>query len=84
MDFTGVSRTADTWPYEQLAAIIREAVRSGELKRGEKLPAVARIAQEAGVSKDTVSNALAALRAEGVIYTVDRLGTFVAGPLPPE
>lgn len=81
LEFPPVTPNSDTWPYEQVAAVVRDAWRSGRLKPGEKLPSVARIAQEAEVSKQTVQNALAMLAGEGIVYTRDRLGTF-AGPGP--
>lgn len=79
MDFSGDSwRRPDLWPYQQVAAVIEEAIRVGELVPGQKLPSQQRIAQMAGVSKTAAQNALAALKDQGLVYSVDRLGTFVA------
>jgi DNA-binding GntR family transcriptional regulator len=77
VDFSGVSRLGWTWPYEQVAAVIAEAIHSGELAPGQRLPSQAHLAQMAGVSKPTVQNALALLRDEGMVRTIPRLGTFV-------
>jgi DNA-binding GntR family transcriptional regulator len=84
MDFSDISRHADLWPYQQVAHVIREAVRTGELAPGQRLPAQQRLAQEAGVSKSVIQNALALLREEGIVFSVPRLGYFVtrAGDLP--
>jgi GntR family transcriptional regulator len=80
MDFGDVTQQGRMWPYQGLAAAIRDAIRSGELPPGQRLPAQQRLAQMAGVSKSAVQNALAVLRDEGLIQTVPRLGTFVAEP----
>ena len=77
MDFSDITRQADLWPYQQVARVITEAVRSGELAPGQRLPAQQRLAQEAGVSKSVIQNALALLREEGILYSVPRLGYFV-------
>lgn len=66
------------WPYERAARWIEDAISSGEILRGERLPSQDRLAQMAGVSKTAVRNALALLREQGKIQTVPRLGTFVA------
>lgn len=84
MDFGIVSRNTEKWPYEQVAADIRNAIRSGELRPGERLPSVGRITQEAQCSRGAVQNAIAVLRDEGLIRPRDGWGTFVADPLPPE
>lgn len=79
MDFSGDAwRRPDLWPYQQVAAVIRAAIESGELAPGDRLPAQPRLAQEAGVAKTVVQNALAVLKSEGLVYSVARLGTFVA------
>jgi DNA-binding GntR family transcriptional regulator len=78
MDFGDVTQQGRLWPYQGVAAAIRDAIRAGELRPGQKLPAQQRLAQMAGVSKSAVQNALAVLRDEGFVRSVPRLGTFVA------
>lgn len=65
------------WPHEHLVRDIKEAIASGKYAPGSRLPTLLKLAAEAGVSKSTVQNALAVLREQGVIFTVDRLGVFV-------
>jgi len=79
-DWSGIDRNSDLWPYEQVASAIEAAIRSGEFAPGERLPAQGRIADEAGVSKHTVSAAIALLRERGLLRTRARLGTFVSPP----
>jgi len=66
--------------YRQLARILRERIGSGELRAGEALPSEATLSQQFGVGRDAVRDALAALRAEGLVITTRGIGTFVRGP----
>lgn len=80
-DYAGTRERLDLWPYEQIAAAIEAAIANGELAPGSRLPAQDRIAAEAGgVSKHTVSAAVALLRERGLVQTRPRLGTFVCTP----
>jgi GntR family transcriptional regulator len=67
--------------FEQVAAILRERITSGELARLELLPSETHLAQELGVGRDTVRTALTVLRDEGLVFTIKARGTFV-GPRP--
>lgn len=67
-------------PYERIAAALRARIESGELQPGQLLPSVTRIAQEEGVAKITAAKALKLLHSEGLTYSVQGSGTFVAGP----
>jgi DNA-binding GntR family transcriptional regulator len=77
-DWTGISARSDLWVHEQVARVIEGAIASGEYPPGSPLPAQDRIAAEAGISKHTVSAAIALLCGKGVLFTRPRLGTFVA------
>jgi DNA-binding GntR family transcriptional regulator len=79
-DWSGISARSDLWVHEQVARAIENAIASGELASGDRLPAQDRIAAEAGVSKHTVSAAIALLRDRGLLHTRPRLGTFVSPP----
>lgn len=79
-DWSGISPRSDLWPYEQVARAIEAAVTSGEYPPGTRLPSQDRIASEAGVSKHTVSAAVALLTERGILYSRPRLGTFVSPP----
>ena len=68
--------------YQQLYAHMRAAILSGELKRGLKLPSSRALADELGVSRNTVQNAYRQLAAEGYLESVEGSGTFVTSVLP--
>ncbi len=65
--------------YRQLAAWIAAAAESGDLAPGAGLPSETQLADYTGVSVDTVRQALAVLREQGVIVTAQGIGSFVAG-----
>lgn len=53
--------------YEQLAALLRERITSGDLRVGERLPSESSLAEQAGVSRSTVREALRTLQEAGLI-----------------
>ncbi|MEU6367315.1 GntR family transcriptional regulator [Streptomyces sp. NPDC046931] len=63
--------------YQQVAAAIREAILSGEFPPDSLLPSEAQLMGRYGVSRPTVRNAIAALRAEGLIDVRHGKGSFV-------
>ncbi|RRQ85244.1 GntR family transcriptional regulator [Streptomyces griseofuscus] len=63
--------------YQQVAAAIREAILSGEFTPDSLLPSEAQLIARYGVSRPTVRNAIAALRAEGLIDVRHGKGSFV-------
>jgi DNA-binding GntR family transcriptional regulator len=73
-----VDRFDATPLYEQLAAILRAMIESGELAPRDPLPSEPYLMQTHGLSRDTVRHALDVLRAEGLIQTFSGRGTFVA------
>lgn len=77
-DWTGISARSDLWVREQVARAIEQAIVSGEFPSRSRLPSQKRMAAEAGVSIHTVNAAVDRLRERGILYTVPRLGTFVA------
>jgi DNA-binding transcriptional MocR family regulator len=64
-----------------LAAAVRSAVLDGRLRTGGRLPAERRLAAALGVSRGTVTTALAMLRDEGWVHT--RHGSASTVRLPP-
>jgi GntR family transcriptional regulator/MocR family aminotransferase len=64
--------------YEQIAARLRAAIETGELRRGERLPTIRELAQSLGVNRDTVQLAYDALAAAGFVEAGVGRGTFVA------
>jgi GntR family transcriptional repressor for pyruvate dehydrogenase complex len=53
--------------YEQLADTIRGSILSGELSQGHRIPSEARLAEDAGVSRSTVREALRLLEESGFL-----------------
>jgi GntR family transcriptional regulator len=76
-----VDKYADEALYLQLARILRRRIESGELARLDLLPSESTLTQEHDVSRDTVRRAIAALREEGLVFTIAQRGTYV-GPRP--
>jgi GntR family transcriptional regulator len=64
--------------YTQLANILRDMIRSGELHPRAPLPSESYLQQEQGVSRGTVRMAVAILRDEGLVVTIGGRGTFVS------
>ncbi|HXJ26562.1 MAG TPA: winged helix-turn-helix domain-containing protein [Streptosporangiaceae bacterium] len=80
MDFSGVRLHGYyEWPFEQIAAVIEDAVRSGELQPHQQIPTEKDIQDLTGASRGTVRHAMELLRERGLIYARAHLGSFVAG-----
>ena len=73
-----VDPTAGVPPYEQLRRQVVDQVAAGELRPGERLPAVRRLAEDLGLAPGTVARAYRELEAAGVVETRGRAGTLVA------
>ena len=67
---------------EQLNAALREAMRSGSLPQGTRLPATRVLAQDLSLSRVTVEAAYAQLEAEGYVQRHTGKGSFVAVQAP--
>jgi DNA-binding transcriptional regulator YhcF (GntR family) len=65
-------------PFEQLRTRIRDAVASGELAAGVRLPTVRALAAELGLAVNTVARSYRELEVDALIETRGRLGSFVA------
>jgi GntR family transcriptional regulator len=63
--------------YEQLAAILRDAISSGELGKREELPSETALMQENEVSRGTVRRALGILRDDKLIVTLPGRSSYV-------
>lgn len=62
---------------EYVATQILEAIQRGELKVGDKLPPEQTMAENIGVSRPSIREALGALRIVGIIETINGVGTVV-------
>ncbi len=64
--------------FEQLKEQIVKLSMLGVLSEDEKLPSVRSLARELGINPNTVQKAYQDLEREGLIYTVNAKGSFVA------
>jgi GntR family transcriptional regulator len=76
-----VNPYSDVPVYRQIADILREQIKTGELGHLDALPSEKTISQTYEVGRDTARSAVAVLRDEGLVFTVAHKGTFV-GPRP--
>lgn len=63
-----------------LIAELRQRITSGEFPVGSRLPSEARLCAEAGVSRTVVREAVAALRADGLLQPRQGSGVYVTAP----
>lgn len=70
-DSSGVPR------YRQVAAAVREAIRTGRYQAGNQLPPADELGAEYGVGRVTALQAIADLQAEGFVITKRGRGTFI-------
>lgn len=63
--------------YEQIVQQIEESILKGALKPGDQLPAERELAQQFGVSRTAVREAVKALREKGLVEAYSGRGTFV-------
>lgn len=63
--------------YEQIVHQIEESIRKGALKAGDQLPAERELAQQFGVSRTAVREAVKALREKGLVEAYAGRGTFI-------
>src|SRR3712207_8529552 len=68
--------------YQRIADTLRARIAAGDLRPGERLPAVRALAAELGVGRHTVDAAYSELVAEGLVEARVGQGTFVAAPAP--
>ena len=66
---------------DQLQDVLGRQIVSGERGAGSRLPTEAKLAEEFGVSRTVVREAVARLRSEGLVVTRQGLGAFVANSL---
>jgi GntR family transcriptional regulator len=70
--------------YVQLAEILRRGILGGVYLPGGQLPSEMQLRGEYGVARGTIRQAVAALRAEGLVETRHAEGTFVTETAEPE
>ena len=73
-----LSNASDRPIYEQITSQIKEMIMKGELKPGEPMPSMRRLARDLHVSVITTQRAYDDLQRDGFIVTVPAKGTFVS------
>ncbi len=71
---------SDTVIYEQIVHQIKEAIATGRIRAGDRLPTVRQLADELGIAPGTVARAYSQLESSAVVITDGARGTFVALP----
>ncbi len=66
--------------YRQLADALRDQIRSGRLRPDDRLPVEPTLCRQYRVGRETVRQALAVLRGEGLVETSRGIGTVVCPP----
>jgi DNA-binding transcriptional regulator YhcF (GntR family) len=75
-----IDDAADVSIYEQITAQVQEAVATGTLTAGERLPTVRQLADELDIAPGTVARAYSELERRGIVITGGARGTRVAQP----
>lgn len=65
-------------PFEQIRLQLLDALKSGMLQGGERLPSIRQLAGDLGLATNTVGRAFKELESGGFIESRGALGTFVA------
>ncbi|MER7396925.1 GntR family transcriptional regulator [Streptomyces sp. NPDC000151] len=68
--------------YERIADALRQSIRAGQLKPGDRLPAETTLAEQYKTSVPTMRDALGELLAEGLIDKRHGVGNFIREPRP--
>jgi GntR family transcriptional regulator/MocR family aminotransferase len=77
-------RSASLPVHKQLARELRDAIITGRLAAGARLPSSRTLARELGVSRNTIQQVFDTLAAEGYLEPLVGAGSFVAQTLPEE
>ena len=73
-----LSSVSDRPIYEQITSQIKEMIMKGELKPGEAMPSMRKLAKDLHVSVITTQRAYDDLQRDGFLVTVPAKGTFVS------
>jgi GntR family transcriptional regulator len=71
---------ADRPVWKQVADILRERIGNGTYRPRQPIPSETQLVGEFGIARGTARKVVAALRDEGLIYTVPQMGSFVSPP----
>ena len=77
-----LDRTATEPVYRQMLRLMQQAILTGQLPPGTKLPSSRMLAEDLGIARNTVLHAYDQLTAEGYVISTTGSGTFVADTRP--
>ncbi|WP_030919021.1 winged helix-turn-helix domain-containing protein [Streptosporangium amethystogenes] len=73
-----IDRFDPTPIYQQVARVVRDRIKAGELKPRDPIPSESSMVADHGIARDTARAAVALLREEGWVMTLPQRGSFVA------
>jgi GntR family transcriptional regulator len=73
-----IDHEAEDFPYEQLAAIVRQRIQDGTYPPGSRIPTLMALEAQSGLSPMTVRRAVKLLAEQGWVRSKPGRGTFVA------
>ena len=73
-----IDRNLDEPVYQQLAAILREQITSGQIEPRRPIPSVRTLVERYGVARATATKSIGILESEGLVRMVRGRGWFVA------
>jgi GntR family transcriptional regulator len=76
-----LTRSSEGTLYQQVLSRLTEAIESGKIGAGDKLPTEAELAHSYGISRTTARRALDELRRQGLVRREPGRGTFRADPV---
>jgi DNA-binding GntR family transcriptional regulator len=72
-----IDPTAKLPPYKQVADILAEMIRTGELAKGVRIPSESELMEEYEIGRSTARRTVAWLREQGLVETVPTRGSYV-------
>jgi DNA-binding GntR family transcriptional regulator len=72
-----IDPTAKLPPYKQVADILAEMIRTGELAKGARIPSESELMDEYEIGRSTARRTVAWLREQGLVETVPTRGSYV-------
>jgi DNA-binding transcriptional regulator YhcF (GntR family) len=77
MSIITLRKESSTPKYKQIIASVEEAIVSGVLKKGDKLPSLNSVKNQYGLSRDTVLMAFNELKTRGIVQSIVGKGYYV-------
>ena len=72
-----IDREGPVPPYRQIADQLRARIADETIPVGRRIPSLVELEQQYGVARDTLRKAVAVLKGEGLVETVNGMGVYV-------